>query len=259
MALIDFPIGQSLNRCDCYTFTATITEQTGIPSSPIVIRIGDTDFATADPIGVVDATPGVYTFDFDFNATGQDYTTLFFSLSVIGELSFLINTSMTLQAVCADTFCSECYDLSDCGTANQCDFPQVVEKGLLIQWTNDENGLGFNYSQLGFIQQLRLEGGLRASSGSYDDETFYTTSGGQRGLVYTHTTKQEELWVQSIPEYLHDALRVALAHDHFFINGQEYVKTEGGYAPDWDVPNTLLAGVIVGVQKKTQDTFNINC
>ena len=181
-------------------------------SSVVNVRIGET-LGTATFLGQIPAGAGTSSFDFDYPALGgDDFDTLFLSDGE-GAIYQLQDMSIKKQSACADTYYSECYNLDEC-----------TEKHLLLQWTNDENGLGFNYAQLGFIQQLRVEGGIRILSGTYEDETFYTTSGGVRGQLYSQPTKNQEMWVHEIPEYLHNAIRLAIAHDHFFIDGTEYVK-----------------------------------
>ena len=261
MSFVEIPILTELTRGDCYTISYDIAAADAEPSMQMIITIGYGAYADQNRVclAIEDMTSGTHTIDFNYPGSGLDgcgdpfrdidYDTLYiqdFSVPA-ANLGTIKNLEINLQEQCADTYCSECYNISSC------------QEGMLLQWTNDDNGLGFNYAQLGFIQQLRVNGGLRIPTGFYDDETYYSDSKGDTGILYAQAIKQQELWIESIPEYLHDAIRVAIAHDHFFIDGVEYVKLEGGYAPEWDVPNTLLAGVTIGVKEKTQNTFNQNC
>lgn len=157
------------------------------------------------------------------------------------------NLELKLDPECVSTYCSECFELDSC------------ERGMLLQWFNDDNGFGFNYSDVSFIQSMRVEGGLRVPTYDYLDETFYTTSSGEKGMIFNQAWKSKEMWVHELPEYMHDAISTGIAHDHFFVDGVEFVKSEGGYAPDWNIPESLLAPVIVKIEPKTQNLYNDNC
>lgn len=248
---VQLVLPEALEVGKCYTLTF---DSTGHDTYPIFFTFNVTDnytFYLTNP-------DGSHYVNMDITSVGVDTVSDEGTLSVAitdpitsiwvhvgsGEIS---NLELRLDPDCVTTYCSECFDLQDC------------ETGVLLQWFNDESGFGFNYSDMPFIQSMRVEGGIRIPTSDYLDETYYMTSGGEKGMIFNQVWMSRELWIHELPEYLHNAISVGIAHDHFFIDGVEYVKAEGGYAPDWNVPETLLAPVIVKIQEKTQNLFNDNC
>lgn len=177
----------------------------------------------------------------------EDHSPLFPSADPVDITEF----SLTLDPACATEYCSECFSLEECT-----DPPN--QELVFLQWTNEDDGFGFNYTSLPLIHSLWIKGGLRDDDYSYDEE-YFTTSDGRNFPVYVDALKSQSLYINEVPAYIHDAIRLGLVHDTFKINGSLYTKADGGYSPDWNTPNSLMAGVIVKVREQTQDTKNQHC
>lgn len=225
----------------CYIITGTSSGLSDPESA--VLYLGNTYNTTL--LGSV-STSGDFTFSFDY--TGDVlYETLFIDESGTFDIT---NLELKLSPECSEEYCSECFSLED----EQC----CSGEYLSLQWTNNDDGYGFNYTSMPLVHSLTIKGGLRNADYPYDED-YFNTSGGRFFPVYVEAVKTQEMWVERIPEYIHDALRLGVVHDEFTINGQTYSKAEGGYSPDWDTPNSFLAPVIVKVRRRTQNTKNVNC
>lgn len=245
MADVVIPLGSLLTYGDCYYFTGLAANRQIGESALIEIGNG----TTFDTLGTVSANGGfVFFFTYD---TGEDYTEI--NITFTGGEFDLTQLKLRLRSECDEKICSECFRLQDCTPPHR--------EHLKLEWTNNDGdnseAFGFNYA-VPFTQSLYIVGGLRNANYSYDEEIFQTSIQ-ERFPIYVAATKVKELWVHELPEYLHDALRLALVHDIFKIDGERFVKLEGEYAPDWDTPNSMLAPVIVNVTKFDQNTVNDNC
>lgn len=127
----------------------------------------------------------------------------------------------------------------------------------LFTWTNDENAFGFEYDTISYTQSLRHCAKLWIPSQS-KDKTPHRDSDGDRTLLYSSTTKITRLSMDYMPEYLHAAFGIALEHDTFTIDAEEYVNEEDLYEPN-QPKNSLLASVDVEVIKDNQNLVNDNC
>lgn len=225
----------------CYNFSGFVTRITGGQS--LEVQLGDN--TTFESLGTV-TTVGGFSFQFTYDGT-PEYTHV--RLLFTGTPA-VINYAINLMEQCSDTYCSECYKVTNCEPPHR--------EHLLIEYTNNEDGLGFNYSGMSFNPNFYIVGGLRNADYTYDEEIFLN-SGQERYPVYTAATKTKELWIHDMPEYMHDAMRLALVHDEFYIDGVKYVKLEGSYTPDWDTPNSLLAPCVIKLAEFDQNTVNDNC
>lgn len=142
---------------------------------------------------------------------------------------------------------------------------------LLMKWFNDEDAFGFEYTSFlqgyaGFTHNLRISAKL--GNPSYTkDKTNFVFSDGEKRILYSVTDKAFELYTDYLPEYIHDALSIALEHDHYFIQNEEvsnelleYVSEDGEYEPEWE-DELLLAKVRTTILKKFPDNRreNSNC
>lgn len=225
----------------CYIITGTLVSTSG--SSNFAWSIGNTYEGTLFPV-----VSGLGDFSQSFEYTGDIlYETIYIENT---NAPVIDNLELKLSEECAEEYCSECFSLED----EQC----CSGEYLTLQWTNNDDGFGFNYTSMPLVHSLTIKGGLRNADYPYDED-YFNTSSGRFFPVYVDAVKTQEMWVERIPEYIHDALRLGVVHDEFTINGQTYSKAEGGYSPDWDTPNSFLAPVIVKVRKRTQNTKNVNC
>ncbi len=115
-----------------------------------------------------------------------------------------------------------------------------------------------NYTQVPLTHSLWIKGGLRNNDFPYDED-YFADSAGTDSPIYVDSVETIEMWVHDVPAYIHQALRLGVVHDSFTVNGTQYTKVAGGYSPDWDTPNSLMAPVIVKIREKYQDTKNENC
>ncbi len=240
MAVVEIILSQPLTRGKCYILTGTYAE-TNVPDS-VTITIGNNQ-STVSLGTVTDA--GAFTFSFNYTATTTFFQSLFIDES--GQIN-ITDLAIKQDAACSQKFCSECFSLE------QCTEPEYLN----LQWANDDDGFGICYTKLPMTQTLTLKGGLRQPDYTYDED-YFTTSKGKNFPVYVDAVKQVEMWVERVPEYIHDALRLGIVHDSFTVNLVEYTKSDGGYSPDWETPQSFLAPVVVRLRERVQDTKNINC
>lgn len=242
MATIQLEIGNDLEKGKCYIITGTMTNRDVGESARF--EIGNDQ--TTDIIGTITAN-GAFSLSFDYEADDTFYQTLYIFES--GDFD-ITDLALNLDESCAVQYCSECFKLNNCVA----DTPEVV----YLEWTNNDNGFGINYESMPLIQSLYLTGGIRNMNYDYEEDNFIDSKNGF-SVLYSSRTKLVELWIHDIPEYLHDALSAGIMHDEFTVNGVAYGKPEGGYSPDWETPQSLMAPVIVKLREKVQDTKNINC
>lgn len=231
---------QPLTVGRCYVLSGTVEAE---GASGVVFYAGnnETTYSISSPVyGDGDTISLEFTYP-----EGRYYQSLFMDITGTVQVN---DMQLLLDEECAEGYCSECYSLEECRE------PEY----LTLQWTNDDDGFGINYTSLPLVHSLTVKGGLRNADYTYDED-YHNTSAGRYFPVYVDSVKMQEMWVERVPEYIHDALRLGVVHDHFTINGESYSKAEGGYSPDWNTPQSLLAPVIVKVRKRTQDTKNINC
>jgi len=139
--------------------------------------------------------------------------------------------------------CSECFDKG-------CNVPL-----LTLTYSNNEPAFGMWYRSNGSpANQISFVASLGKSN--YPDELSdqYLFGNGQRITTFVHTRKIFTLSTLRMPEYMHDAIRVALLHENLTINAEAFHKISGAYSPNWE-NDSLLASVEVEVEQKTQNTF----
>lgn len=234
---------EPLTKGKCYIITGTMSERDTGESA--LFQIGND--VSKDVVGSITAN-GDFSLSFDYETTATFYKSLFITEN--GDFN-ITNLELKLDTECATEYCSECFDLDNCGVSNSQEY-------LYLEWTNNDDGFGMNYTGVPLVHSLWIKGALRNADYPYEED-YFTTSSGTHFPVYVDSVKTIEMWVHDLPTYIHDALRIGVVHDLFTVNGVEYTKGEGGYSPDWDTPNSLLAPVIVKLREKFQDTKNENC
>lgn len=185
---------------------------------------------------------------FNIDLTGQPDQTILRFEDLIGALSIDVdNVSILMQAQCfQEDACSECYKL---GSIWDCSF--------LFSWTNDENAFDFEYVGLSFTQFFRHR--IKLWQPSYPEQaTRFLNSSGTISVLHALSQKIEDLTAEEMPEYLHDAFRLAWIHDTVTIEAVNYTKEEGDYEPNWR-KSSLLAPVLLDVRQNGQDNENANC
>ncbi|HWB65018.1 MAG TPA: hypothetical protein VG603_15980 [Chitinophagales bacterium] len=97
----------------------------------------------------------------------------------------------------------------------------------LFSATNNDGAFGFDYSQ-GLTHTLRLYS--RVKYHDYHEETEqYNFSDNSNVLMMATQEKVYEVLIGDAAEFVHNCLSLLRLHDHFYIDGEEYIK-EGGYA-----------------------------
>lgn len=125
---------------------------------------------------------------------------------------------------------------------------------LEITYSNDEDAMGF-YFPVGLELSFRVEGTLKRPTYPLETEK-YRYSDGEGKLLSGTRLKIQEMNIAAMPEFMHDALSLAVLHDTFKIEAVEYLIESGEYSPAW-FPGALMGSVNLQVSKKTQDTRNI--
>lgn len=149
-------------------------------------------------------------------------------------------------------YLSECYNLK---TTHNCT--------KLLKWTNNTTS-GFNYPYNYFydgtkgFHHMRIECDLRSPKYTGQLST-YDDNGGNQILYYFNNKKIKKLFINEIPEYMHDAIAIGVGHKEFYIDGSRYVVSETDYTPEWsDKPPLLYAKSQILVSKYTQDKKSID-
>jgi hypothetical protein len=86
----------------------------------------------------------------------------------------------------------------------------------------------------------------------------FKNSAGSKKINYASREKIWRLFFDYLPEYLHDAISLAKIHDHFYVDGIEYICLPGNYEPEWR-GNLRLAQGQMDIQKKVDNNINYNC
>lgn len=238
-----------LERGRCYIVSGTVT---GIAADEdIQVRIGN---ETESELLFLIGADGAFSEQFDYTSSSTFFKSLILVIDTGSDSDYefdITDLALKLDPECSTEYCSECFNLDNCGVA-------PTKEYLYLEWTNNDDGFGMNYTSVPLVHSLWIKGGLRNADYPYQED-YFSTSGGFHFPVYVDATKTVEMIVEDVPEYIHDALRLGVVHDNFTVNGVQYSKGDGGYSPDWDTPNSLMAPVVVKLRESLQDTKNENC
>lgn len=195
-------------------------------------------------IGTID-TNGTHSFTFE--CTGVNTT---FNFGIVGANEFATIDNLYIRLAEEEVFtqdkCTPCLCLEDWSDCTR-----------LFSWTNDTNAFGIDYTTEEFIQYMRLDAEVRLSAFP-DEGTNYIDSNGTNRIVTGSVREEEELYVSHAPRYVHQAMAIALKHNHFYIDGEEYSKGKGQYEPTRD-RTTLNQEATVPIEITIQDNYNANC
>jgi len=255
----------SLVDCElCYKFRIQVSNGAVAPSTlPLTIQLEIGDGTTWTNLGAGVTVDGVYEFDIDAALCAlidpddpfAPNNFNFIRYQTQDDNADVDILGLFLDVDCAETLCSECFDLKD---SHDC-----TGSNMLITWTNQNNfllsnGLSLNYSDFNWTQNLRVFGSLEASDYPYLDEDVFKYSNGDYGTQYIDSEEVLELLIQDIPPYLHNALRLGLVHDTVKIDGVRITKVPGSYTPD-RVKESKLAPIILEVKGYNQRDINKLC
>jgi len=129
---------------------------------------------------------------------------------------------------------------------------------LLINACNNENGLGFNFSNSGFTPRLRLPAKLKGAT-YLNERSVYEDSAGKKSTYYFKRRKRKVLAIDLQPEYIHDFLSLAIGFDNFFINGAPYFVEDSEYNITYPDVYDNVGAVRLVVSEKVQNVKNVFC
>jgi hypothetical protein len=167
-------------------------------------------------------------------------------LNVDGDEFNFYNIILRACGCCIESSPSGCYDLK---TIHSCT--------KLLHWTNDDDAFGIPYSEVSFTHYLRVFA-IKDRPRYQEEMEQFKNSAGSKKINYASREKIWRLFFDYLPEYLHDAISLAKIHDHFYVDGIEYVCLPGNYEPEWR-GNLRLAQGQMDIQKKIDNNINYNC
>lgn len=129
---------------------------------------------------------------------------------------------------------------------------------LQLEWTNDQDAFGFNYSGLSFTQSLRVDGKLWKPRFPTEDKEVYTFSDGSKKITYARVYEEKDLTIKEAPDYIHRAIAIGINSDEFYIDNIESVFEDQEYTPTWRNSSNLAPSNVV-VKQSVQDLLNSNC
>ena len=129
---------------------------------------------------------------------------------------------------------------------------------ITVEWYNDQDGFGFNYSGLTFRPQLRLDGKVWKPRFTTEDKEVYGKSNGNKLITYARVYEELEVAIKEAPDYVHRAIAVAINHDNLFVNDIASVVEDEEYTPTWRNSSNLAPSAFI-VKQNRQDLLNSNC
>lgn len=266
MALNVLNTGSTPIKCDgCYLFTVTASDYI---SGTTTFIYGYTDryfvFHKLGDIGTITAD-GTTTFNIDIpgdltEPVSELEAQCNYVIALDGDYmsNFAIqynddaDVTLNIGGLFLDPTCDTQKRVSDClDVADSCDC------GLKIEWSNDNDAFGFNYSGFPFTQTLRVPG-VKWFSRFPGANNQYTGSTGITTIVSADSHEIERVRLDELPRSVHKALRLGLKCRDFKINGVNYVALPEEYEPDWD-QFRKTATVQFEVRKSVEDNENNNC
>jgi hypothetical protein len=129
---------------------------------------------------------------------------------------------------------------------------------LQLEWTNEQDAFGFNFTGLNFTPNLRVEGKLWKPRFVMSDKKVFEFSNGESKITNVRVHEERELVLREIPEDIHRALAVGINSDEFYINDVKTVFEDEEVTPSWR-NSSNLAPLTLTVRQSQQDLLNSNC
>lgn len=132
---------------------------------------------------------------------------------------------------------------------------------IQIDWTNNSDIFDFIYctspGSCGIGQGMRLIC-LQWKPKYDEDGLIFKDSKSNEHILAAVSNPVYELLIDEVPEFVHNALRLAKLHDTFKINGVQYTTPAKGYNPEW---NNLskFAQVRLEISKYNGESIRSNC
>lgn len=129
---------------------------------------------------------------------------------------------------------------------------------LQLEWTNDQDGFGFNYSGLSFTQSMRVDGKLWKPRFVMTDKNVHYFSNGEGKITNVRVYEDRELVIKEMPDYMHRAISIGLNHDSFYIQDVKTLFPDEEVTPAWRNSSNLAPLTII-VRQDQNDLLNSNC
>ncbi len=255
-----------LVKCDaCYLFTVTAYDYN---SGTVTFEYGYTDryfvFNKLGDVGTVTAD-GTTTFNIDVAgdltvpiSELNDQCNYVTALDGNYMSNFAIrynndaDVSLTIDGLYLDPTCDTQKHVSDC-----IDLADDCNCDIKIEWSNNKDAFGFNFTGFPFTQTLRVPG-VKWFSRFPGNNNQYTGSTGITTIVSADSHEVERVRLDELPRFAHKALRIGLKCRDLKINGENYVALPEEYEPDFDQYRTT-ATVQFEVRKAVENNDNNNC
>lgn len=128
---------------------------------------------------------------------------------------------------------------------------------LLFTYSNPQPAFGF-YFPAGFEFTLRIDGNINAAYRYPEQAEQFQTGEGLDYLSYASSKKIRTLKTGYLPEWVHDALRLAIVHKSLNINGTDYIKEPGDYSPG-AFNKSCESSVEFEIREPQQNIKNTSC
>lgn len=235
----------------CHTPGATATLSQAF--SPVVGR------KYTVTVSSINRTAGAYVIDVGGNTSAT------YSVDGSYQYTFTATTtgSLTLTPEAAFDGCIDSLSIfvhEDSYVTDACSMPFDLKTTQvcthLLTWNNDSDAFQYPYSKVsgGFTSSLRHKM-VRHIPKYPDDRTTTKEADGVKKMLYSDRDKSWNLSIEMLPEYLHDAIAIAISHDHFYYDGVEHILRAGEESPEW-TRGFNLANVELEVQLATYNARN---
>lgn len=204
-------------------------------------------------------TPGVKTLTIN-NYDPDNYVDGFIRIFVVDDggpypaTAVIDNVSLVRIEPFQATYRSDCWQ-----------YKEVNQNTRLFQGYSDVPSLGFEFTNSGFRLSERLV--CRSFAPTYEkDKRVFNYGSGESGTYYSEMTKWFGVYLDAVPETVHDTMSIILDCPHFLIGVDEYQMVEytpkpDDYVPEWDRSGIhSLATVRFEVKPKEDgQVFSRNC
>lgn len=129
---------------------------------------------------------------------------------------------------------------------------------ILINACNNNDSLGFIFTDSGFSPRIRLEAKLRQSSYT-NEKTVYETALGETQVYNFKRKKFKTLAIDLQPEYVHDFLSTLSGYDNLYLSNIAYYVEDSEYNVVYSSSSDNFGTVNITVGLKTQNVKNILC
>lgn len=178
------------------------------------------------------------------------------TLPVLGSLLFEDPASTSLAfgsgQICPEMYstCLRVMETAPCDT-------------LLIQYRNESDALGFDYSSAGYTEADGFYNQLRIPAKVWKPNSTKTLNSARKSSgfstkYYSDVRRKMVLNTVPLPPGIHDALSLALEHRTLLINNEPFETEQTEYAPEWN-KNSMLAPVEIELYRQEPRLLNTLC